>query len=636
MSLSYTRKIPFLHSPPKNAAITRLFCELVPDIVCKPSPINPVNLPLLPIPKLEHTLTKLLRSAQPFVTHCELITARDVCRKFLKHDGPEIQELLIQRARDTHNWLEDWFIKCSYLYNRVPLPMNTSPVLVFPPEKFYSRCDQINYAAKLIQGVLKFRRLSLKDKLPLETWDRFPLDMEVYKKLFGYHRLPGADCDRLVPQSKDSKHVVVVYNNNFFKVTVMDDASQPISFTQLLTRLEDVVECGYSRGEPFGILTSMKRERWHGAYAHMKHLPENDEYLDDIEKSLFVVCLDESSPMRLCSYDDKKLSGCLNGFHGHGSKVNAANRWHDKTLQLYVDPDGSAGIIFENSGVGSSPLRKLADFLVSYMDGTEWLNIPFLNMCERNKMLNFTTTDDLTTAMQEGCDDAQRRSNTFSVQVRQYDKYGQEFCKDQKVSPDAVVQVAIQLAHVKCHGQFTPQQEVISTRKFYRGRSDIVRSCTCEVAKFVKSIDDPLIFLRDRFDSLINAVRVHRGLLEDGIEGRAIDCHLFGLMMACREAGRHLPKVFQTRAYLRSSKFKILSMQVPMKSDSFMCYGPSCHGGYGICYNPRKEDFNICFACKKDDCDTNSGKLAENWCCAMKRISDILCGYTRRKKKLHD
>ncbi|XP_044755900.1 carnitine O-acetyltransferase-like [Coccinella septempunctata] len=634
MNFSCTKKS--IYVPFKNILVKRSCCELAPKVVCKPHRINPQNLPLLPIPKLEHTLSKFLKSAEPFVTHCELTTARDVCQKFWKHEGYHIQQLLIQRARASHNWLDEWYLKCSYLCNREGLPMNTSPVVTFPTENFASRCNQINYAAKIILGVLKFRQLIQERRLRPETWRKYPLDMGVYKRLFSHTRIPKVGCDELVKQDRESHHIIVVYNNNFFKLVVTNDEAKPLSLPQLLTRLEDVLECGYARGEPFGILTSMKRDRWSKVYAHMKQLPENDEYLEDIQRALFVVCLDECSPLTLGSEEDRRLIACLNGFHGHGPAANAANRWYDKTLQFFVSLDGSAGIIFEHSPVDAIPLGKMADFLVSYLKGEEWLHVPFLELCEKPKLLSLISSNDTKIAMKEGCVQAQEKTNTFSCQVHQYDKYGKGFCKDHDVSPDAIVQLAIQLAHVTVHGNFVAQQEIATTRRFFLGRNDVVRSCSCEMVRFIKSIDDPLIFLRDRFDYLKEAVRVHRDLCEDAMGGRAIDCHLFGLMMACKEAGLHLPKVFQTRAYLRSSKFKILSMQVPMESDCFVCYPPGCHGGYGVCYIPRREDFNICVTCRRNDCDTNSKKLVDYWSCGMKKLSDILCGYERRKKKLCD
>lgn len=634
MSLNCIRKIAVLHNPIKNEVIKRLFCEVVPNVLCKPS-LNPQNLPLLPIPKLNHTLFKLLKSAEPFVTHCELITARDICHKFLKNEGYEIQQLLIQRAKERNNWLEEWYMKCSYLCNREPLPMNTSSVFVFPTEKFNTRCDQLNYVAKMILGVLKFRKMTQEDRLTLETWGRYPLDMGVYKRLFSYTRTPQLLCDQLVKQ-KDSEHIVVVYNNNFFKVTVMNDESQPLSFLQLLSRLEDVVECGYARGEPFGILTAINRDRWCEVKSHMKLLPENEVYLDDIDKALFLVCLDNRSQMSIYTDEDRKLNSCLNGFHGHGPELNAANRWYDKTLQFFVNSDGSAGLIFEHSPVTALPLGKLVDFLVDYVRSNECLEIPFLQLCEKPQMLSFVNTDDTKIAMQEGYCLAKDKSITFSCQVGQYDKYGREFCKENDVGSDAMVQIAIQLAHYRAHGHIVPQQEIASTRKYYLGRSDLVRSCTCEMVRFIKSVDDPLLFLLDRYDYLKEAVRVHRALSEDAMDGRAIDCHLFGLMMASREAGRHLPKVFQSRGYLKSSKFKILSLQVPMKSNSFICYPPSSNGGYGVAYNVRKDDFNICVTCKREDCETNSKKLKDFWCCSMKTLSDVLCGFKKRRNKLKD
>lgn len=54
-----------------------------------------------------------------------------------------------------------------------------------------------------------------------------------------------------------------------------------------------------------------------------------------------------------------------------------------------------------------------------------------------------------------------------------------------------------------------------------------------------------------------------------------------------------LPEFFSDQAYTKSSHFKVSSSQVPLKSDSTMCYGPVVADGYGCCYNPRDNDINF-------------------------------------------
>jgi len=67
----------------------------------------------------------------------------------------------------------------------------------------------------------------------------------------------------------------------------------------------------------------------------------NKENLDAIESCIFVLCLDSSTPASLFSHspegdtpqrDDVSLAEQM--IHGHGSLVNSANRWFEKTMQV--------------------------------------------------------------------------------------------------------------------------------------------------------------------------------------------------------------------------------------------------------------------------------------------------------------
>jgi len=67
------------------------------------------SLPKLPVPSLEETLSKYLKSVQPFVTEEELTRTKIICEKFgASPRVQELQRLLEKRAEEKHNWLADW------------------------------------------------------------------------------------------------------------------------------------------------------------------------------------------------------------------------------------------------------------------------------------------------------------------------------------------------------------------------------------------------------------------------------------------------------------------------------------------------------------------------------------------------
>jgi carnitine O-acetyltransferase len=60
-----------------------------------------------------------------------------------------------------------------------------------------------------------------------------------------------------------------------------------------------------------------------------------------------------------------------------------------------------------------------------------------------------------------------------------------------KLSPDAYVQMVLQLAYYRLHGKWTATYETASTRQFLYGRTDCIRTCSMDAVNFVKTFCDP-------------------------------------------------------------------------------------------------------------------------------------------------
>ena len=65
-----------------------------------PTFANDPNLPVLPVPSLESTINKYLKSIKPFVNGCEFKQTERICNEFLQSsDAEKLQNLLIQRSK---------------------------------------------------------------------------------------------------------------------------------------------------------------------------------------------------------------------------------------------------------------------------------------------------------------------------------------------------------------------------------------------------------------------------------------------------------------------------------------------------------------------------------------------------------
>lgn len=132
------------------------------------------------------------------------------------------------------------------------------------------------------------------------------------------------------------------------------------TFAKQLTEILKETETGV----PYGILTTDTRDNWAEAYEHLIKDETNRESINTIQTALFSISIDESVP-----YDSEHpLTQLVTSLiHGDGSKLNSANRWMDKTIQLCCNPNGQVGFTYEHSPAEGQPIGMMMDFLVKKM-----------------------------------------------------------------------------------------------------------------------------------------------------------------------------------------------------------------------------------------------------------------------------
>lgn len=76
------------------------------------------------------------------------------------------------------------------------------------------------------------------------------------------------------------------------------------------------------------------------------------------------------------------------------------------------------------------------------------------------------------------------------LRILVHDAYGKGLMKKCRLSPDAFIQMALQLAYYRDAGKFSLTYEASMTRLFREGRTETVRPCTIESADWVKAMLD--------------------------------------------------------------------------------------------------------------------------------------------------
>lgn len=88
--------------------------------------------------------------------------------------------------------------------------------------------------------------------------------------------------------------------------------------------------------------------------------------------------------------------------------------------------------------------------------------------------------------------------------------HGTGFMKNCKVSPDAYIQMALQLTYYRDAGKFCLTYEATMTRLFREGRTETVRPLSIESEAWVKAMEDPKRPLEEKIRLLTVACQNHQ------------------------------------------------------------------------------------------------------------------------------
>lgn len=131
--------------------------------------------------------------------------------------------------------------------------------------------------------------------------------------------------------------------------------------------------------EPINVISADDRESWAAVYRRLesavfisqhrvqmyKSLESSPEAIRSYENALFVIGLDESTrPEGAFTVRDETMRQAL---YGGGTEQNTVNRWFDKTLQFFVNPDGNGGLTYEHTPAEGPPLARLLDYVIDQL-----------------------------------------------------------------------------------------------------------------------------------------------------------------------------------------------------------------------------------------------------------------------------
>ncbi|KAF8984889.1 Carnitine O-acetyltransferase mitochondrial [Entomortierella lignicola] len=623
ISLVVTSPIPNLNKSAENSPdVSPVLSPIESFSVIPPISImdkGQDDLPSLPIPPLDQTLDRYLESVRPLATDQEYEQTVAAVEAFRgsshesetnqgqnqeKEQGQGQGKVLDRRLREHASecerrhtsWLAEWWDDWAYFSHRDSSTFYVNYYFGFQDDPRMP--TQTARAALLVSLALEFRQLITTRTLTPDMARNAPFCMNMYQYLFNYARVPGSSADTAVGfPSETNNHITVVRNGKFYIFETLLTPSKPSSVLSpreimiQLERIKKMADDDNTKVPEVGILTTGQRDQVAKDRATLfeAHF-SNQAHVAKIESSIFVLCLDSTSP----STCEEFSRAC---WHGDG-----ASRWFDKCFQLIVFANGRAGMNGEHSKMDATPTSRLCRFLIDEAQARSLpdfrnLNAEDLYECasalDKPQPLDFVTSKALDRAIADAHAYFKTTVEAHEMVPTEFKGYGKGLIKAFKMSPDAYVQMALQLAYYRKHGGLVATYESAATRKYRHGRTETVRSCSIESKAFCEAMDNPEMSLKEKAAACRAAVARHAKYTAWAVEGQAVDRHLLGLRLICKPEDP-APAIFADPVFARSCRWRLSTSQI--SDDCFIAYGwgEVVPDGYGCAYMVKETELFFC------------------------------------------
>ena len=580
------------------------------------------SLTKLKIPKLEDTMNRYLSALKPLLGEAEYKQMEEVSRNFEKNEAQQLdKEIRELDNQDKHgNYIsEPWFDM--YLRARESIVLNYNPFICFQPDPNPAQRDQAIRTTNFLISSLRFLKSYRANRLKPEIFhlnpeksdtvlfqrlmrmipesvsfygaymfNAYPLDMSQYFRLFNSTRIPKKDKDVLFTD-ESKRHIAVLFRGHFFCFPVLDKNNNIFAPEEIYACIKYILNSNVKPAEhPLGVLTSENRDTWAAARERLESLG-NKEALNAIDSALYCI-----SPDEFQSDDHDLLSN--NFLTG-----DAGNRWFDKNLTLIFSKNGHAAINFEHSwGDGVAVLRFFNEL---YDDTTKnpFITSKTVASFDRGdinkwvKRLEFKLDDSVKASIEKAQLGFEQMRERVKLRNFELATYGRDFVKGYNLSPDSVMQAAIQVAYYKTFNRFVATYESASTCAFKHGRTETVRPLTMQtkrLAEFMaekKSTDNH----DEVYKLLQDCTKVHNKLVKEGAMGEGFDRHLFAMKYhAANRKKTALPEFYNSPAY-KQINHNILSTSTLAYPTIMTCgFGPVVNDGFGIGYRILDKSLGAC------------------------------------------
>lgn len=216
------------------------------------------------------------------------------------------------------------------------------------------------------------------------------------------------------------------------------------------------------------------------------------------------------------------------------------------------------------------------------------------------------------------------------IHVQSFQGYGSDFIKKAGFSPDAYVQMAMQVATYRLWREQGGTYEASQVRPFLHGRTETTRSVSTQSAAFCHEMG-----LRPKMDEHVEDIRkkklrllqeaadAHVKYIKLAAQAQGVDRHFLGLSMLVQE-GDKAPDLYSHPVFQRSKRWRVSTSHLTHPRFDNWGYGQVVPDGVGLSYSIHKRHciFSIT-ALKEHGWTSNLAELLEEALLEMRTLIEM-------------
>ncbi len=545
---------------------------------------NIFEIPNLPVPNLEETLSKFLEWVEPIISDKDFAIAKNEVKEFINDpNSKKIQDILLKRSEDKNNsWLSDWWMKYIYLSSRGPV----TPECNAPMEFYHPNITKYNVIENMAIIAYKLSEVYLNYKIngiPDYPFGKVKMSMDQIKGFFTSIREPNILFDDYYIEENIVEHIILLKNNVHYKIPVIKNKKM-ISISDIKKSIETIINEEKDSIEYNANLISADTSRDHSKkiFDDLLKNNKNKEAYKTIREAIMMF-----------SYDDEEIEDSILIMKNVLSAKNF-NRWHGKSTSLVFNKNNKIGFISDHSFVdGGTEITIFNELYKFYNEDIEFANSESSNNYEK---INFEISADIESELKTIKENFIKYLANVNIKKIWMDNIKTNEMRELGIlSPDAFFQLGYQIAQYRTNKTLRNTYIAVDLRNFFRGRTECVRPISLESKQFVIDLCEGKVTDKAKAKEQLKAIYdVHYQRTKDCKMGHGINRHMLGLTLAYEENKESLgekPKLFDTVAWKDISANPISTSSIAHPGIKLAYFDPVHADGIGIFYAGSNDGF---------------------------------------------